>query len=156
MVAQFADAAGVPARAGADAIDAGSPSIEIELRHDAAAAALRAIVRDRGDRDPTKIGKFGIGFSSVLAPGPRVVVVDTVRAGRRLVLHLHPDLTYQLFEGGPATRSGTTVELELPISRPPTPRWCGARSRWRTARVSRSATTRRSPPPRRGRSRAAR
>ncbi len=135
VVAQFADPLAFLRELVQNAIDAGSPSIDVELRHDAAAAALRAIVRDRGegmdrdlvenhllvlfrstkDRDPTKIGKFGIGFSSVLAPGPRVVVVDTVRAGRRLVLHLHPDLTYQLFEGGPATRSGTTVELELPI-----------------------------------------
>jgi hypothetical protein len=51
----------------------------------------------------------------VLAPRPRVVIVQTAREGRRLTLHLYPDLTYQLFDGGAATQTGTTVELELPV-----------------------------------------
>ena len=136
VVAQFADPLAFLRELVQNAIDAGTATVEVELRHDAAASALRAIVRDRGegmdrailedqllvlfrstkDRDPTKIGKFGIGFASVLAPGPRLVTVDTARGGRRLVLHLHTDLTYQVFEGGPAARTGTTVEVELPCA----------------------------------------
>ncbi len=135
VVAQFADPLAFYRELVQNAIDAGSASVDVELRHDPGAAAARVVVRDRGegmdrdliensllvlfrstkDRDPTKIGRFGIGFSSVLGPRPRIVVIDTVRGGRRLIVHLHPDLSYQLFEGGPATRNGTSVELELPI-----------------------------------------
>jgi hypothetical protein len=135
VVAQFADKLAFYRELVQNAIDAGTQTVDVELRHDAGAAAMRVVVRDRGegmdreliensllvlfrstkDRDPTKIGKFGIGFSSVLAPAPRVVVIDTARGGRRLVVHLHPDLSYQLFEAGPATRNGTAIELELPI-----------------------------------------
>ncbi|HUQ07227.1 MAG TPA: ATP-binding protein [Kofleriaceae bacterium] len=155
VVAQFADPLAFYRELVQNAIDAGSPAIEVEVSYDAAAGAVRAVVRDRGegmdrdtvenqllvlfrstkDRDPTKIGKFGIGFSSVLAPRPRVVVVQTVRGGQRLTLHLHPDLSYQLFDGGKATRNGTSVELELPMepaavadfarrSREALTRWC--------------------------------
>jgi hypothetical protein len=155
VVAQFADPLAFYRELVQNAIDAGSPGVEIEVSYDAGAGAVRAVVRDRGegmdkdtvenqllvlfrstkDRDPTKIGKFGIGFSSVLAPRPRVVVVQTVRGGQRLTLHLHPDLSYQLFDGGKATRNGTSVELELPMdadavadfarrSRDALRRWC--------------------------------
>ncbi len=136
VVAQFADPLAFYRELVQNAIDAGTPTVEVEVSYDAEAGAVRALVRDRGDgmdrdtvenhllvlfrttkdRDPTKIGKFGIGFSSVLSPAPRVVVVQTVRAGRRLTLHLHPDLSYQLFDGGAATRTGTSVELELAMA----------------------------------------
>ena len=155
VVAQFADPLAFYRELVQNAIDAGTPSIEIDLGYDAGAGAVRAVVRDRGegmdrdtienqllvlfrstkDQDPTKIGKFGIGFSSVLSPRPRVVIVQTVKDGQRLTLHLHPDLTYQLFDGGKATRAGTSVELELPMepdhvadfarrSRDALVRWC--------------------------------
>ncbi len=155
VVSQFADPLAFYRELIQNSIDAGSAAIEVELSYDAGAGAVRAVVRDRGegmdqdtvenqllvlfrstkDRDPTKIGKFGIGFSSVLAPKPRVVVVQTTRAGKRLTLHLHPDLSYQLFDGGKGTRDGTSVELELPMepgavagfarqSRNALTRWC--------------------------------
>lgn len=155
VVSQFADPLAFYRELVQNAIDAGTPSIEVEVGYDTSAGAVRAVVRDRGegmdrdtienqllvlfrstkDRDPTKIGKFGIGFSSVLSPRPRIVVVHTVRDGRRLTLHLHPDLSYQLFDGGKATRNGTSVELELPMeaeavadfarrSREALARWC--------------------------------
>lgn len=155
VVAQFADTLAFYRELVQNAIDAGSPEIEVELRFDAEAGAVRALVRDRGegmdqdvlenqllvlfrstkDRDPTKIGKFGIGFSSVLAPRPRLVVIQTVRGGRRLTVHLTTDLAYRIFDGGRATRDGTTVELELPMaadavadfarqSRDALARWC--------------------------------
>lgn len=155
IIAQFADPLAFYRELVQNAIDAGTAAVEVRLEHDAAASVLRASVRDRGEgmtrevlekqllvlfrstkeRDATKIGKFGIGFASVLAPRPTVVTVQSVRAGRRLTVQLYPDLTYQIFDGGAATQPGTVVELELPMdaeravafakdSRAALVRWC--------------------------------
>lgn len=155
VIGQFADPYAFFRELVQNAIDAGTAAVEVRLEHDAGAMLMRASVRDRGEgmtrdiienqllvlfrstkeRDETKIGKFGIGFASVLAPAPRVVVVQTVRDGRRLTLHLHPDLTYQLYDGGAASQPGTTVQLELAMpldravdfaerSRAALVRWC--------------------------------
>ncbi len=133
IIAQFADPLAFYRELIQNSIDAGSPSVDIKLEYDASASVLRVALRDRGEgmtrdilenqllvlfrstkeKDASKIGKFGIGFTSVLSPNPEVVVVQTSRDGRRLTLHLHRDLTYQLFDAGPATQTGTTVELDL-------------------------------------------
>jgi hypothetical protein len=138
VIAQFADRFAFFRELVQNAIDAGSPQVDVHVEHDAEAQVVRAGVRDTGEgmtreiveeqllvlfrstkeQDDTKIGKFGIGFASVLAPEPNVVVVTTVRDGRRLVLHLQRDLSYELFDGGMAARSGTTVELEIPWTEP--------------------------------------
>nr|MBA3462053.1 ATP-binding protein [Deltaproteobacteria bacterium] len=135
VIRQFADPKAFYRELVQNAIDAGSPSVEIRIEHDQAAQKLGVAVRDRGEgmsRDtlenqllvlfrstkesaPTKIGKFGIGFASVLAPEPEVVIVQSVRDGRRLTLHLFRDLTYELFDGGTATQAGTSVELVLAV-----------------------------------------
>ncbi len=135
IIAQFADRFAFLRELVQNAIDAGSPAVEVRVWYDAEAEVTRVAVRDQGEgmsrdtvenqllvlfrstkeKDDSKIGKFGIGFVSVLATGPRLVVVKTAQGGKRLTLHLHPDLTYQLFDGGAATQSGTTVELELPM-----------------------------------------
>jgi molecular chaperone HtpG len=155
VIAQFADPFAFFRELVQNAIDAGTEAVEVRLEHDAGANVMRASVRDRGEgmtreiieeqllvlfrstkeRDDTKIGKFGIGFASVLAPEPRIVIVQTAREGRRLTLHLHPDLTYQLYDGGAAAQTGTTVQLELAMpldaavafaerSRDALVRWC--------------------------------
>ncbi len=133
IIAQFVDPLAFYRELVQNAIDAGTPSIEIRIAYDDSAAALGVTVKDRGvgmtrdilenqllvlfrstkEHDDTKIGKFGIGFASVLAPNPEVVVVQSARDGTRLTLHLNRDLTYQLFDAGPATQTGTTVELVL-------------------------------------------
>lgn len=143
VIAQFADQLAFYRELVQNAIDAGSPSIEVRLDHDGPAGVMRATVRDRGEgmtREIVeeqllvlfrsskegatgKIGKFGIGFASVLAPSPNVVVVQTSRDGRRLILHLQRDLSYQLFDGGPATQTGTSVELEIPMPPDDAPRF---------------------------------
>lgn len=133
VIAQFADPLAFYRELIQNAIDAGSPSVEVRLDYDASASVVRVAVRDRGEgmtrdilenqllvlfrstkeKDDSKIGKFGIGFTSVLSPNPEVVVVQSSRDGRRLTLHLQRDLTYQLFDSGPATQTGTSVELDL-------------------------------------------
>ena len=133
VIAQFADPKAFFRELVQNAIDAGTPSVHIELHY--ADGKLRVSVRDRGEgmtrdivenqllvlfrstkeADRTKIGKFGIGFVSVLSPNPDVVVVNTVRDQRRITLHLYRDLTYELFDAGPASQTGTTVELEISL-----------------------------------------
>ncbi len=155
IIAQFADRFAFFRELVQNAIDAGTPSVEVRLDYDAETKILHAAVADRGEgmsrdvienqllvlfrstkeADRTKIGKFGIGFASVLSPNPEIVTVQTTRDGRRLVLHLARDLTYRLFDAGPATQTGTTVELELAMpanevagfaaaSRDALVRWC--------------------------------
>jgi len=136
VIAQFADPKAFYRELVQNSIDAGSPSVHVALEYDEGAQRMRVSVRDRGEgmtrdivenqllvlfrstkeQDRTKIGKFGIGFASVLAPSPEVVAVHTSRGGRRIVLHLYRDLQYELFDAGPATQTGTTVELEIALS----------------------------------------
>lgn len=133
VIAQFADIYAFYRELVQNAIDAGTPRVDVELRYNRADQRMTVEVRDRGEgmtreivenqllvlfrstkeNDRTKIGKFGIGFASVLAPNPEVVSVHTARDGRRLTMHLYRDLSYDLFDAGPATQHGTTVELQI-------------------------------------------
>src|SRR4051794_16186228 len=108
VIAQFADPNAFYRELVQNSIDAGTPSIDIRLDYDDAEHRMHIVVRDRGagmtreiienqllvlfrstkEHDHTKIGKFGIGFASVLAPSPDVVIVQSARDGRRLTLHL--------------------------------------------------------------------
>jgi hypothetical protein len=136
VIAQFADPNAFYRELVQNSIDAGTPAIDIRLDHDAGEQRMHVVVRDRGEgmtrdtienqllvlfrstkeNDHSKIGKFGIGFASVLAPDPEVVIVHSVRDGRRLTLHLMRDLTYELYDGGPATQPGTSVELVIAMA----------------------------------------
>ncbi len=135
VIAQFADPNAFYRELVQNAIDAGSPSVDIRIDHDPGEHEVHVTVRDRGEgmsqdtienqllvlfrstkeTDHAKIGKFGIGFASVLAPNPDAVIVQSARDGRRLTLHLFRDLTYELFDAGPATQAGTSVELVIAI-----------------------------------------
>jgi molecular chaperone HtpG len=92
---------------------------------------FKSTKEDRGDT----IGKFGIGFVSVLAIAPSLVVVSSCTGDEaRHVLHLHPDRTYDLYRESGGTR-GTTVTLHVPLeddgrelvarSEAALRRWCG-------------------------------
>ncbi|MBK7776512.1 MAG: ATP-binding protein [Sandaracinaceae bacterium] len=133
LVRQFADPYAFFRELVQNAIDAGSTDIRVDIARDAEGALLFS-VSDAGegmDRDilenkllvlfrsgkegvEGKIGKFGIGFVSVLAIKPSVVKVQSTRAGKGHTLHLYADHSYELFEHPPAA-SGTTVTLVVPI-----------------------------------------
>ena len=58
-----------------------------------------------------KIGKYGVGFISVLALGPDAVEVETWRDGQAFRLVLRTDTSYELEDLGPREGSGTRVTL---------------------------------------------
>ncbi len=157
LVRQFADPYALFRELAQNAIDAGSSEIHVRIvitrADDAHEARLsvtddgcgmtqqvleedlvvlfRSTKEDRGDT----IGKFGIGFVSVLALAPSLVVVSTcVGDDVRHVLHLHPDRSYDLYREPGGTR-GTTVTLHVPLkddgaelvarSQAALERWCG-------------------------------
>jgi molecular chaperone HtpG len=135
IIEQFADRYAFYRELIQNSIDANTESIEVELRYDDAGGTLTVAVEDRGDgmsreiiedgllvlfrstkeKDESKIGKFGVGFVSVLAVQPRVVRVISSFGGTRHTLHLYPDFSYELFDSGRTKRTGTTVELEIPM-----------------------------------------
>ena len=81
---------------------------------------LTVLFRSSKENDDATIGKFGIGFVSVLAVSPTLVAVDTCRGSiegappESFTLHLHPDRTYDLYRGS-LTERGTTVTLHVPM-----------------------------------------
>jgi len=119
-----------------NSIDAETETIDIAIRYDGAQNTLLVSVTDRGggmpkdvienkllvlfrsskEGDASKIGKFGIGFVSVFAIQPSLVRVISNHAGMRHTLHLYPDLSYELFDSGRISQTGTRVELEIPMN----------------------------------------
>jgi hypothetical protein len=101
LVNQFADRLSFLRELIQNAIDAGSPEIDVRIEYDADKGMIVIEVDDFGegmdaaiidtrltrlfssskDDDFTKIGRFGIGFVSVFAIEPDAVCVDTSRGG---------------------------------------------------------------------------
>ncbi len=132
MVEQFSDRYAFVRELVQNGLDAGASSLEVRLSH--LGGEARFAVRDDGqgmtraiiegplltlfnsekDRDPTKIGKYGVGFVSVFAIDPDEVRVSTWRAGECWELVLFPDHSWELREGerpAGASASGTEVAL---------------------------------------------
>ncbi len=120
-----------------NAIDAGTPRVEIWLRYQAAEQLLEIHVDDHGEGmderiidqqltrmfsstkedDLTKIGKFGIGFTSVFAIEPEAVQVLTGRHGEHWELIFHPDRSFdKLRWQQPVAGTRITVYKRLPPS----------------------------------------
>ncbi|UJR86864.1 ATP-binding protein [Sandaracinus amylolyticus] len=140
LIRQFADRFAFFRELVQNSIDAGATSIHVQLAWEPGAGdevgTMRVSVRDDGtgmtreilENDLTvlfkstkesrddAIGKFGIGFVSVLAVDPEVVIVDTSTGdGTRWSLHLHGDQTYDLFRADSDAGRGTTVTLVVPL-----------------------------------------
>ncbi|AKF09686.1 ATP-binding protein [Sandaracinus amylolyticus] len=143
LIRQFADRFAFFRELVQNSIDAGATSIHVQLAWEPAPegelGTMRVSVRDDGagmtreilENDLTvlfkstkesrddAIGKFGIGFVSVLAVEPEVVIVDTSTGdGTRWSLHLHGDQTYDLFRADTGAGRGTTVTLVVPLPDP--------------------------------------
>ena len=160
LVRQFADPLAFYRELVQNAIDADTEEVVVTLQH-APGESVVISVTDRGvgmdpetlqekllvlfrsgkENDDTKIGKFGVGFISVLAMDPEQVTVRSSRGdGKSHVLHLHRDHTYDLFETG-GQRSGTTVSLTLKPMEPATVADLVQRSREALERWCRFART---------------
>lgn len=128
-----------------NAIDAGSPRVRVEVEHAPSSdgpGLLAITVQDSGEGmdegvietrltrmfasskedDLTKIGRFGIGFTSVFAIEPELVQVRTGRLGEGWELLFHPDRTYELQRLERPLR-GTTVRLIKRLPAEEAPRW---------------------------------
>jgi hypothetical protein len=132
LIQQFADPLAFYRELVQNSIDAGATAVAVTVAKEG--DAVRVSVRDDGrgmdreilenrltvlfrsgkeERDDA-IGKFGIGFVSVLAVAPDLVEVRSATGdGVRWTLQLHPDRTYELFRA-PGSGRGTTVLLHLP------------------------------------------
>lgn len=75
---------------------------------------LTVLFRSGKEEQEGKIGKFGVGFVSVLGLAPtRVVVRSSEGKGPLWTMHLYPDKRYELFRAEGGGSSGTTVTLEV-------------------------------------------
>lgn len=147
LIQQFADPLAFYRELVQNSIDAGSTRIAVTLGFDEIGGGgaedplgiVRISVRDDGcgmSRDvlenqltvlfrsgkegqADKIGKFGVGFVSVLALAPERVVVRTSEGrGETWTLVLKSDQTYELFraQGGGESGTSVTLEIERPLS----------------------------------------
>jgi molecular chaperone HtpG len=134
LVQQFADPYAFYRELVQNAIDAGTSQVKVLVRP-RASGGVRVSVRDDGEgMNPEvlenkllvlfrsgkegrtdAIGKFGVGFVSVLALHPEKVTVETSRGeGAVWTMHLFSDHRYDLFEVSRTAPPGTTVSLDLP------------------------------------------
>ncbi|MBK8252760.1 MAG: ATP-binding protein [Polyangiaceae bacterium] len=134
MVRQFADTFAFIRELVQNGIDAGATSIEVTVDRTGDVATVRVadngcgmtlevienallvLFRSTKDEDSTKIGKYGVGFMSVLAVQPFVVTIDTWRDGKAFVVRLYPDHTYEIEHGLPRDGHGTTVGVSKQIT----------------------------------------
>ncbi|MDQ3037554.1 MAG: ATP-binding protein, partial [Myxococcota bacterium] len=141
LIRQFADPFAFYRELVQNSIDAGATQIHAQLvwepGPDGEPGMLRVSVRDDGSGMPREvleedltvlfrstkearddaIGKFGIGFVSVLAVEPDVVIVDTsIGDGARWSLHLHADQTFDLYRADAPPERGTSVTLHIALA----------------------------------------
>jgi hypothetical protein len=130
MVRQFADKYAFLRELVQNGIDAGATRIEVRLER-SPDGAVRSSVEDDGcgmtraiiegplltlfesskEADPTKIGKYGIGFVSVFAIEPDRVDVRTRTSREAWVVRLFGDHSFELANDTPRPGTGTDVIL---------------------------------------------
>jgi molecular chaperone HtpG len=130
MVRQFADPHAFLRELVQNGIDAGATRIDVRLER-TPDGAVRTSVDDDGcgmtraviegplltlfqsskESDPTKIGKYGIGFMSIFAIEPERVDVRTRRSGEAWVVRLFGDHSFELATDTQRPGTGTEVTL---------------------------------------------
>jgi molecular chaperone HtpG len=135
MVKQFADSYAFLRELCQNSIDAGTPQVEVSITR-GSASEVTTSVSDTGsgmtleilenslltlfssskEGDDSKIGKYGVGFVSVLAIEPLYVVVETWRDGRTLRVRIARDHRYVIEELEAKEGHGTRVTLEHELS----------------------------------------
>ena len=130
VVRQFADPYAYLRELVQNALDAGSPNIEVRVQRDGRGRVTTAVV-DAGtgmsrvtlegplltlfaspkENDSEAIGKYGIGFVSVLACEPVHVEVCSRVGDETWLLRLFGDHSYELESAPPRAGVGTTVTL---------------------------------------------
>ncbi len=135
LIAQFADRLAFYRELVQNAIDAGSVSIGVRIAwepgtcvvsvRDVGVGMSREVIEEellvlfRSGKEGQEgaIGKFGVGFVSVLAVDPEVVEVHTSTGdGTAHVLHLRRDQSWDLFEVDGGSTAGSTVKLRIPMA----------------------------------------
>ena len=115
LVTQFSDPLAFLRELVQNSLDAATELIEVEVEYDKDAKGCVIRVRDTGvgmdrdiidtkltrlfssskENDLTKIGKFGIGFVSIFAIEPQLVVLETGRDGESWRLLFHSDRSFE-------------------------------------------------------------
>lgn len=115
LVSQFAQPLAFLRELVQNSMDASTEIIEVEVDYDCEAECCFVRVRDTGvgmdrniidtkltrlfsstkENDLTKIGKFGIGFVSIFAINPKLVVLETGRDGESWRLLFKPDRSFE-------------------------------------------------------------
>lgn len=136
MVDQFADSYAYLRELVQNGIDAGARSIQVRVTRESD-GRVHTSVEDDGsgmsrttlegplltlfssskENDRTRIGKYGIGFVSVLASKPIHVEVHTSKSDASWLLRLFGDHSYELEAATPRAQSGTRVALLHTMSR---------------------------------------
>ncbi len=130
MVRQFADPYAFLRELVQNSIDAGATAIDVRLEHLSTGVTTTAITDDGSgmtraimegplltvfstskEGQKGKIGKYGVGFVSVLALDPDEVVIESWRDGAAHRVRLRRDHTYELEAIDPRAGSGTVVTL---------------------------------------------
>ena len=136
LVSQFAQPLAFLRELVQNSLDASTELIEVEVDYDHEAECCFVRVRDTGvgmdrdiidrkltrlfastkENDLTKIGKFGIGFVSIFAIKPPLVVLETGRDGESWRLLFKPDRSFERRELK-APVEGTSVTVFVPKKR---------------------------------------
>ncbi|MCA9667952.1 MAG: ATP-binding protein [Myxococcales bacterium] len=131
LVGQFTDPYSFLRELVQNSLDAGSTCVDVTFEHRADQGMAAITVADNGEgmnekiidehlltlfsstkeNDLTKIGKFGIGFVSIFAIQPDLVILETGQAGEAWRLLFHPDASFEKLSIDDEIIEGTTVTL---------------------------------------------